>query len=535
MSDQALGEIAIASIPSFLEVSSISHTVKSGEPEGNSIEHLKKLSGKPEVRNQMFDFKSNINGTWQIIVDGKVTGCWIDSQGYIGSYDKGGPTVVQWLQWYGHTKLNAMVILKKYGIELRKLFGSEQMSDLRSIRPVIAAQKIKEDHQIIYSANRFFQYSNGYYGQCDDEQILRLIIVCLGEEIGKNKLLETFDLLKIYAKCAEQQLNQSSYINFRNGLFNYDTWTISEHSPDLLFTSQLPVNYNPEAICPLWIKTLNEIFEQDQNKINVLQEFIGLCLTKIVKFEKSLILVGEGANGKSVVLSVIEAQMGDENYASVPLEKFDNHFYLAYLFGKTVNISTETNAKAEVYDSTFKSIVSGETLVVDEKHKKPFQYKPFCKLIFAMNNLPRVSDKTDAFFRRILILRLNRVFKKEEQNRNLKDQLAGEREGILSWSLVGLRRLLQRGYFAASAEIEQEVSQYKKENNSVAIFVEEECEVNNSHHVFKDEIYRRYSEFCRLNNYGSFAKNRFGKELIKVIPEIQDGKVTGSRAWYGIK
>jgi putative DNA primase/helicase len=130
---------------------------------------------------------------------------------------------------------------------------------------------------------------------------------------------------------------------------------------------------------------------------------------------------------------------------------------------------------------------------------------------------------------------LNRVFKKEEQNRNLKDQLAGEREGILSWSLVGLRRLLQRGYFAASAEIEQEVSQYKKENNSVAIFVEEECEVNNSHHVFKDEIYRRYSEFCRLNNYGSFAKNRFGKELIKVIPEIQDGKVTGSRAWYGIK
>jgi len=80
---------------------------------GNKVA-LKVLSGKPEVRNEVFSFKRNTNGTEQIIVNGESTSCWIDQEGYIGSRDKGGPTYIQWLEWYGMSKNEVAKTIKKY-------------------------------------------------------------------------------------------------------------------------------------------------------------------------------------------------------------------------------------------------------------------------------------------------------------------------------------------------------------------------------------------------------------------------------------
>jgi hypothetical protein len=77
---------------------------------------LSKLSGKHEVKGEAFDFVRNANGTWQITVNGKKTSSWIDKQGYIGSYDRGGCTWIQWLKWYNFTGKEAIMIGQRYGI-----------------------------------------------------------------------------------------------------------------------------------------------------------------------------------------------------------------------------------------------------------------------------------------------------------------------------------------------------------------------------------------------------------------------------------
>ena len=121
--------------------------------------------------------------------------------------------------------------------------------------------------------------------------------------------------------------------------------------------------------------------------------------------------------------------LGESNITAVPLEKFDNHFYLVNLFGKLANISLETNAKSEVYDSMFKAVVSGDLIQADQKFKPSFHFNPFCKLIFATNNLPRVDDRSDAYFRRLLIIRFNKQFTEKEQNKNLNEELMLELRG----------------------------------------------------------------------------------------------------------
>ena len=253
-------------------------------------------------------------------------------------------------------------------------------------------------------------------------------------------------------------------LNLKNGLFDIDTYELKSHTPDVFSINQLNVNYDANARCDLWFKSLGEIFENDAERIGLLQEYFGYCLTRETDYEKALFLNGEGANGKTVILYVLEQLLGKENISSVPLEKFNDFHYLARLSGSLANISIETNAKSEVYDNTFKAVVTGDTISADAKYGQPFEFKPFCKLVFSTNNMPRVDDKTEGFYRRLLIIRFERQFSKEERDPKLKYKIVkGELDGVFIWALEGLRRLRKRGYFDDSRLMEDEIINYRME------------------------------------------------------------------------
>jgi len=82
----------------------------------DNIKALEILSGKPEVRGEVFTFKKNSSG-YQILVDGRTTSSWIDKEGLIGSYERGGCSWVNWVMWYGYTRSEALSIGEKYGIK----------------------------------------------------------------------------------------------------------------------------------------------------------------------------------------------------------------------------------------------------------------------------------------------------------------------------------------------------------------------------------------------------------------------------------
>jgi hypothetical protein len=79
---------------------------------------LERLSGSPAVRGEQYTFKSNRTGTRNLLVDGKSTSVWVDARGRIGSLSKGGPTLYQWLRWFGHSPRDAAAILKREFPEL---------------------------------------------------------------------------------------------------------------------------------------------------------------------------------------------------------------------------------------------------------------------------------------------------------------------------------------------------------------------------------------------------------------------------------
>jgi len=401
---------------------------------------------------------------------------------------------------------------------------------------VIVAENIRKKYNLIYSAQIFYAYKGGVYQHIDDEIVRRHIINELGTKISNYKVNEMLSFVRTCAFINVKELNDTPYLNLKNGLFDIESGKLCPHDPAVYSIIQLDVTYDYMAKCNMWIKMLNEIFENDQSKIEILQEYFGLCLTKETKYEKALICIGEGANGKSVILNTIRDMIGKENCSAIPLEKFNNSHYVANLFGKLVNISIETNAKAEVYDSTFKAIVSGDPIEADPKFKKPFTFQPVCKLIFAVNNLPRVDDKTEAFYRRLMIIRFNREFKEEEQNKNLRKELINELDGIFLWCLEGLKRLKARGYFDINKSIKDEIEEYKKENNNVIVFVNEECILDPLLTETKKDLYLAYTEYCNSNGNKPISQIKFCKELVKRFSLSRNSRYgpLGTRTWDGI-
>ncbi len=410
--------------------------------------------------------------------------------------------------------------------------GLTAMPDFNAVS---VADGMLEQRRIVFAANNFYEYEMGVYKRLNEGKVRKQIKGILKTEFTSHRANEVISALGAETYVDLEELNKTSLLNLRNGLFDLNTYELIPHDPGLNLTIQLNVRYFPDAQCPKWKKALLEIFENDINKVGLLQEFFGLCLTKETKHEKALFCLGQGANGKSVTLYVLQKMLGDDNTSAIPLERFDSGHYTAHLFSKLANIAIETNAKSSVYDSTFKAIISGDEISADEKFQKVIKFRPFCKLVFALNNMPRVDDKTSAFFRRLLILKFNREFSETEQNKNLKHELVGnELDGIFNWSLQGLRRLRERGYFDITQEIRDEVKAYQKENNNVLLFIDEICVLDPELHISKDDLYRRYVDWCRDNGCRSLSKNKFGKELPKHFPTVESERLAHERRWQGI-
>lgn len=403
------------------------------------------------------------------------------------------------------------------------------------------ADAIMAEKRFMFSSDMVYEYEESHYKETEEDYLRTLIGDAIGHSCTTFKVAEVMAAIKRRTYVKPLKLNWTPFLNLKNGMFDVDTQELKPHAPEYFSTIQLPVKYTKDAQCPIWETTLREIFgdkpaaDRDQC-ISVVQEFFGLCLTKEVKYEKALFMVGEGRNGKSTILYGLENILGPDNYSSITLEDLIKPNYVAEIFGKLANISIETNAKTSVYDAKFKAIVSGDSVTADRKYGHPLKFRPFAKMIFALNNMPQVNDKTDAFYKRLITIRLTRQFADIEQDRSLRKKILTELDGIFLWMVQGYQRLRDRGYFDPGEHIEAETNEYRMENNSVLSFVDEKCNITTTGVIAKDTLYECYRDWCKASGMLSLSKKRFGSQLVKHFPLNKDSRDThGDRVWEGIQ
>ncbi len=141
-------------------------------------------------------------------------------------------------------------------------------------------------------------------------------------------------------------------------MFNLRTMEIKKHDKEFYAAFSLPFAFDPDRAgrCERWLTFLDETI-QTPGPILQAQEFADYCLTPEVRYEKALLLLGPGADGKSKFISILEALVGADNCSAVSFQDLEDQFHRSSLYGKLLNISTEVGSKA-MESAYFKAIVS---------------------------------------------------------------------------------------------------------------------------------------------------------------------------------
>ncbi len=391
--------------------------------------------------------------------------------------------------------------------------------------PKLLADEIMRDNRFIHVGGQLYHYEDGVYRQGGEKFVEIESQKRLGEGTYQRRIVEVIYYIQIASYIDSSLLNSDKdIINLKNGLFNWKENKLYPHDPDYLSTIQIPVVYSPEAKCPAVDYFLLTTLPPDC--IYLAEELFGYCLIPDTKFEKAFMLTGSGANGKSCFLNLLEAFVG--SVVKIPLQELsDNRFKRADIFGKLVNLFADLDARALESSSYFKTIVSGDMIDCERKHQDPFYFRPFAKLIFSANELPRSRDNSFAYFRRWCIIQFPHQFTGDSADRELISKLTtlDELSGLLNRALNGLKRLYRDGHFSENRTTESALEDYEKQNDNVVSFVSDCCEIIQGTRIERTELYAAYEEYCRSEGFNPTSRQKCYK---RIRSYQQVGEVMGS-------
>jgi len=394
----------------------------------------------------------------------------------------------------------------------------------------------------LYSRGEFYGYQHGVWRVVENirSEFWNVISAMGSTRPTAGIVSSVIDYVKGQLWVPENKLDALPlHLNLNNGVLDLLTGEeTEEHSPDWRFTSQVSYNYDPTAICPRWIRFVNEVLLDNelnahQPTIRFVQEAFGYSLTAETKHELSFWLVGEGANGKSTMLKVLDALGGSGVlHLNLGLLSQDN-YQLALMAGKRVIICTEA-PETTVADSTLKSIVSGDPMQVRPIYGRPFLVRPTAKIWWAMNNPPGVNDSSEGFWRKMRVVPFYRSFDYEERDLNLLNKLLAELPGIFNWALVGLKRLDERGFFTESKVIDEATYAFRSESDLPATFINEACLCTPESEVANKDLYRAYRKWCRENGIKRVAASpRLAREWTRL--GFRKKRMGNQTHWVGLE
>jgi len=359
----------------------------------------------------------------------------------------------------------------------------------------------------------------GFYvrdGVAFTEQALKSV---LGDKTAKTHYGHVIKHLQVETYVEPRRfLENPEAIVLANGVYLLNPCELAPYSPEYRARNALPVEYDPDARCPTFLKFLERVLPREESR-TFFQEWLGYHLLKDYRYQRVVVLQGDGDNGKSTLLGVMAALLGPENVANENLYRLStNRFSPAELYGKLANISADIGPEELKYTGIVKMLSGGDRLTVERKNRDPFQFSNYAKLTFSCNLLPRTPDETLAFYKRFIVLVTGDPVPKEEQDPRLLEKLTapGELSGILNWALEGLSRCVDRGRLEEPSDILERRELYQNMSDPVNGFYNEYLEEDREAFEIKQDVLNAFNDYCRGKGFVALSDRKFMERFKKI-------------------
>ena len=407
----------------------------------------------------------------------------------------------------------------------------------------LAAYMVKElGLKTIGNYNWIYDIDAGHYKLITDQMLEKKIIELTQEKAKPSWLSSFFKVAKAKSQI-ERSIFESppSCLNVANGVLDIKRKILVDHDKSFNFKYITPIKYDPNAKCPTFMDFLNFVFEGNQELINVTGEIFGYCLLGGDPFlHKSIVLLGDGRNGKSTWLHVLRKLLGDDNCSSVSMGLLNKPFSAVRLDGKLANITGELPT-GKLDSELFKSAVGGEYITAAHKGKDEYGLHVRSRFIFACNDMPKFGDATTGMWEKLYIIPFNRYIREDERDPGIFTRLETELPGVLNFALDGLAVLLKRQKLPKIQAVQDLMTEYREESDSVYDYFNEKVIVDNKYQydrILNKKLHNHYALFCSGNGRHAVNDNQFSKRLRRILKEremlnvtVKTGKGREGR-WY---
>lgn len=381
----------------------------------------------------------------------------------------------------------------------------------------------------------FYTWNGTHYEPYNRTQVEQFAEEKFDPKPNGNMRREFWQKVKLYNLVDPDWFNKTSEgrMNFKNCVLNLRDGSVLPQTPDIGFRTTLPCEYLPTAEAPRFMQFMRDITCNRPDLIAILQEFMGYIFSgSNCKFDKALVLLGTGENGKSTFVKVLRELLGEAS-SNLSLGALYDPQNRALLEGKLCNIAEENNKNSFKDTELIKNLASGGVVHVKRVYVEPYEFQNTAKIVMLCNELPRSLDATHGFFRKLLIVPFDALFSKKLGNRDndLTNKLLAELPGIFNWAMEGYKRLIEQDGFTESVSGEEKLQEYKQEVSPFIAWFNENCEVSNDDKVEynRQELYNHFTQWCQSNGEKYVPAMREFLTFLRVRVKGQIGKIPQDR------
>lgn len=374
-----------------------------------------------------------------------------------------------------------------------------------------------ETEHLVVVGDSIYLYQNGVY-QMDIKgtQLKNKIQNLIYEEFQNARTINRIYDLILMQSCLRKRYSEMNqypdfWINFQNGMLNVKTMELLPHAPVYFSMNQIPHDWKEieNKSYPASEHFLNtSVLEQD---IITIFEYLGLCMTHSTKYQIFLLLKGEGANGKSILIDIFHAVIGEQNISNLSMSKLTQRFFSSQLCFKLCNTCADISKITIEDDAELKTIIGGDVIQAEFKGKDSFSFRPYAKMLFSANRFPYVDDKSDGFKRRLRVIDMNQ--KPPGKDVDLTEKILQELDYWVYWAVQNLRIVLERKDVFESQNSKKVRENLHKESDSVYAFINDCLQPQAGMMIKRADMFREYDKYCHYYERVRVKKKTFFEEI----------------------
>ena len=428
--------------------------------------------------------------------------------------------------------INGKTGKEEFGVDIEKV--SRYIEDKLNIRTIYG---IKSETIEVYKEGIWTIKGRG---------IIKFEIESLLKEYSKNNIVnEILEKIKRRTEISREKADEISPTKraVSNGVLDFENpeeIKLIPHSKEYNFRSKWEINYDKKATCPKIINLFKESF--DEEDILKLQEWFGLHLSQRYLFKKFALIHGPRDTGKTIILNLLTIFL-NYNVSGLSLQKISRgkDFDLLNLKDKDANICDDLSSLDMKATGGIKMSVGDGFIDGEQKFGDKIKFRNSAKQTFACNKIPNPGEDLDdeAYYSRILLFPMENVIKRENQNKNLINELTTsiELSGLLNWTIEGYKRLMRQNGFSNEKNPEEIKFLMLQNGNSLAEFSSEVLVEHPGGKINKEMLYRVYCKWSldHKPKLSPDTKEKIGRHLIKFAPYIQSSKSGSERYWLNVK